>query len=221
MRIFRGQAGAASGARFSLKGFKGETKLLEEASIGSSIASSDQFDIIVPYKTQPGTWKVAGEQRDDDTDVSSITTDEHRLKRRNSQLNNYTSSANSSFCCCSAMTSEPATPTDNTLITSRIPPPSDVAAIRDIYEASDDKNKAVNSSGFEFLTCCGPTEQPMACPYDNASTQRAETLKVNRSNSLFDAITDEDDVEHHKGPGKRLGKTLRRAILWKRKQHTE
>jgi hypothetical protein len=220
MRLFRGQGGVSSSALFGLRGSKSNVKQSSDDSIGSSISPTDQFDIIVPYKTSPGTWKFIGDQRDDDTEVSSITTDEYRYRRRSPNVSYQASTASSSFCCCSTMPTESITPTDNTLITSRAPPPSDTAAIRDIYEAGDPLNDAP-SNALEFMNCCGPTEQPLACPYKR-STQKGEGRTLNRSNSLFDAISDDEDQESPNGAGiKRFGKTLRRAIPWKRKQIAE
>ena len=223
MRLFRVQTGVGGATRFGLR--SKSTVRQSDDSIGSSISPTDQFDIIVPYKTPPGTWKLMGDQRDDDTEVSSITTDEYRYRRRSHNMTYPASTASSSFCCCSAMpTDSTTTPTDNTLITSRAPPPSDVAAIRDIYEASDDKN-ATTTPALEFMNCCGPTEQPMACPYKRNTNNKSEIRTLNRSNSLFDAISEDEDLDLPGGGGtgmKRIGKTLRRAIPWKRKQqHAE
>ncbi|GKY96567.1 hypothetical protein MPSEU_000616300 [Mayamaea pseudoterrestris] len=213
MRLFRVQGGAMAGAtRFNLRGSKSHARgPSDEDSLGSSISPTEQFDIIVPLKMQPATapWKFLGDQRDDDTDVSSITTDEYRYRRRNSAHSSYQTSS-STFCCCSNMPTETGTATDNTLIASRSPPLSDDAAIRDIYEADNVQPIQNGANAYEFINYCNPMgcEPPtlMACPYQPSAKQTTgEGRSLNRSNSLFDAISEDDQdtdqsVGHDTGP---------------------
>lgn len=73
----------------------------DDRSIGSALSLKDQFDIIIPVK----------KLRDcDDSDVSSITTDEHKkmLRYLYTAQRQRASNLAVGWCCCSEMTSLPA-----------------------------------------------------------------------------------------------------------------
>jgi hypothetical protein len=73
----------------------------DDRSIGSALSLKDQFDIIIPTK----------KLRDcDDSDISSITTDEHKKMLRYLYTAQRQRASNFAvgWCCCSEMTSLPA-----------------------------------------------------------------------------------------------------------------
>jgi hypothetical protein len=250
MRLFRvqgiGGAGGTGGGGSPFSRLRGRRKLPSYSdnandSLGSSIAPSDQFDILIPYKTASpiltasAPWKFLGEQRDDtdDTDVSSITTDEYRSfpQQRTSQASATNHSASSSFCCCSTTTIESSSslPTDNTLISnSRAGPASDLAVMREIHDVPTTTTKSL----LWWSHCCSssPTEctapTVSACSHQRVSHPSAGCRSLNRSNSLFDAaiLSEEDEAEVDDVLDAGTGKTTkrlfaqslrRRALPWK------
>ena len=80
----------------------------EDDSIGSALSLRDQFDILVPIKIPDRTR--SGKDGDAQSDVSSITTDEHKkmlkylLNAQAGRRNGICSTSMSSLCCCTEMT---------------------------------------------------------------------------------------------------------------------
>lgn len=204
----------------------------DDESIGSSIPPADQFDILVRKKDATAMWKFMGDHQpgETDTDVSSITTEDNRYRSFRAETLSYqaTSTSSSSFCCCSTIPTESG-PTDNTLITSRAPPPTDTAVIYDRYAVPITKN---NTTSENCLMICCPAEQTAACPVKNSprNASQVSMCSLNRGTSLFDILLDEDEQDYfaqrqqhqeQQNGMRRFGKSLRRAIPWKKKQIAE
>lgn len=86
----------------------------DDASIGSALSLKDQFDILVPVKIKkerPSITRAltSSGERDDGSDVSSITTDEHKkmlkyfYNTRAQRLGMCTPTPSTSWCCWNEM----------------------------------------------------------------------------------------------------------------------
>ena len=79
----------------------------EDDSIGSALSLKDQFDILVPIKIPDRTRNNGGDVQ---SDVSSITTDEHKkmlkyfMSTQAGKRNVMCSSSPMALCCCTEMT---------------------------------------------------------------------------------------------------------------------
>jgi len=217
MRLFRGHGGhghggGGGGGLFHLRGSKSQRC---DESIGSAIDTKDQFDINVPVAPQRSNsiplqkWRFVERT---DTAVSSITTEDVRgggynpYQERNPS--NSPKSQSSSWSCCCSGTSHPADPcndtADNTLLHS---------------SAKPQREEPEPTTGW---MCCdgGGAPEELGGPQCKIS-KPSGFPEINRNNSLFDPLSDDEDgpemPPQHRVKMKLLQQKVRQALPWKKR----
>jgi hypothetical protein len=202
--------------------FKGRRKSVsteahhDNRSIGSELAIHDQFDILVPESEEKG-WRIF---ESDNSTVSSITTDDHRYggshyySGSDPLTSQFYRSNGASWCCCSGNT-DLTEETDNTLLFSR-------------KQNYDSPPTLENQESHPEWRCCGPRVQETQPESLNVDTDNMVRLLGTSDKkdivSLFDSLSEEDDVDHYKHHKKDHGKRkwhsslMRKAMVWKKKQ---
>lgn len=221
MRLFH-----KGGSGHGLFGRGGPRIPRSEETIGSAIDTKDQFDILIPNNHRSGAltnWRFVERS---DTMVSSITTEEIRLKP--SQKATRTGSE-TSWCCCSSGTPRTTcTDTENTLLAPAITSKSNKKSssgqqTQQRQEQEEDLGWSAWCNVMGDPVPTGDEAAPAIPPnYKNMPSATRPTSKqeymaeLNRNNSLFDPLSDEEDgPEVHATPGKKLRQNIRRALPWK------
>ena len=210
-------------------------------SIGSSISERDQFDIIVRHKNKASNaskgWNFLER---DDTTVSSITTVEElfylqqqrKLREAEDQaaskagtsdpgLGKSYLSESSSWCCCTSSTTTNATAADtvnsNSLLSSK------QWSTKQANTVSKKQDEEPLETSAMWSCCSGISDLPAVNGvYGGKNIKKDETsMQLNRDNSLFDALSDEEDgiagtdseLKAYK-KGRRLRKSLKKVLSW-------
>jgi len=207
IRVFKGRGSRSRPTKGTMGADDANT------SVGSTLSTSDQFDIVVVKKVRSpvGSWG----SHDDNSTVSSITTDERRAYRNYYSFHGFSTperragreaaSDSSSWCCCGAMNSPTTTETENAVVAGDGAPEVTVA-----------KKTTDNSSEWVCLGSAART----TCIDAKPLVKVVKKGNVDRDNSLFDTLSeDADDLAPDKQK-KAWRESIRRALPWKRKQMT-
>lgn len=205
IRVFKGRGSRLRPNKESMK---------SDDSVGSTLSTSDQFDIVIVKKVRSpaGSWG----SRDDSSTVSSITTDERRVYRNYYSFQTFNtnrtrmgeggdaSEDSSWWCCCAQSTSTGET--ENSGV--------DADGNKEVTVA---KKTTDNSSEW---VCFGSSSRKATSAVPKPLVKKVKKSNVDRDNSLFDTLSEDDDDQAAETRKKQWRDSIRRALPWKRKQMT-
>lgn len=218
MRLFRGHHGGGGGFLTNLgrglgrhRGHGGG----DDESLGSSISTKDQFDIVVQVKMEKKeSLATSFSFSADDTTVSSITTEEvyYTPSRKIIMKEDTASVSSSSWCCCSTAATEAtadATDITHSLLSS--------------HKSSEKQEASNQQTQSSVWGCCTAISDIPVVPQTKRPNK--SDLAVPRSNSLFDSLCEEEfDLVENKQTThgiKRIRKSLRSVLSWNNRRLTK
>lgn len=179
----------------------------EDESIGSELPKKDQFDIVLSQRRARGTGILQVYDDDTDTAVSSLSTEENVIifSPECEKLNQ--SGGSLSWCFYTSITEPTIDSQDSQIVQSNMA--VNVGA----------QQKQIN----QMYCCASAITEELGSNLDDKLTVKQRAIsKVNRSTSLFDTLSEGDNVKYSKiGAGRRSWKKWRhllcKAMPWHRK----